>query len=977
MMGRALKVVTHRKRKLLLAFLVVAIAATALAVTLAVRNYGDSSWPGLPFGSQRNFKPTAPFPLDPAVRVGRLDNDLTYYIVPNDDPADRILLTLVVHAGSLNEDDDQKGVAHFLEHMMFNGTNHFSTEQLRQYFEANGIPLGQHLNAYTTYEHTVYFVSLDQSQHEAIEAGFTLLSDWTHGSLLQREEVEKEKGVVEEEWRLSQEDAWDRTWSQIWQILLDGSLHADREPIGDIDVIRTLTPDLLRRFQQDWYRPDLMTVIVIGEMEPEWAEQQIQKYFAALPVPAAARQPIAVQFPAQTQGHIEVRADPALTEVWLQVFQLMEAHPLETLEDYRQVLLTELADWLLYFRLDDLHDLSEVRYEEPVTDLARQDFGGVILASLETRLSEEFLMSGLAEILTELRNIQLHGFTRTELDDAKFSLLGMHEDDFGDARIRHNREIQEDILVHLTTGFPLISLEFELDLVRHYLPSISLREVNDFTARYLSPEHSLIFLAAPDRDDLVLPSTDEIRRILARRPSRTKRSTAELQPEADLLVEVPQPIDPVKQEWHPRLALHELTYANGVKALLKYNRTEEDKVELDLFSPGGRSLVDDDGFYSALLVADAILKSGAGQFDGDQLDRFLEYTSIYFEPYLAIPAEGYYGQTDADDLETLFQLVYLFVTQSRFDEGAFQRVLDDQRAELRNQILDPHFVLQDQVGALQYPDSRRLRPMLLADVADVDFGKAQQIYTERFEDMEVPTLTLVGDFELQEAKRLISTYIGTLTFSQKAERWQDQSVKPQSGPLRKYIHHGKGSQALVEQVYSNTQVEDLNQADAVALRALSRILHSRLEYQLREELGGTYYVDVYVWLWSGPYARSNLEVSFATNERQVEDLMRNSRTVMRAIQEQGVDAGEVRAAKEQLLAELKSDRNSNYHWIEALYDEIVYRSGNLNQIDRDEEYINNLTLRQINDLVPVVLNVDQLVEVALVPENPVPASSPD
>ena len=447
--------------------------------------------------------------MDPSVTVGKLENGLSYYIVPNDDPDERILLTLVVRAGSLNEDHDQEGVAHFLEHMMFNGTQHFSTERLRQYFESWGIPMGQHLNAYTSYEQTVYFVSIDESQHEAVESAFTLLSDWAQGSLLQPEEVKKEKGVVEEEWRLSQEDAWGRTWNQIWQALLNGSLYAAWSPIGEIHVIRSLTPDILRRFQEDWYRPDLMTVAVIGDMDSEEAEEQIRQHFTVLPKPKDARQLNEVPIPAQEEGHIEIRADPALTEVWLHVLQLLEAQPIEKIEDYRQVLLTELTSVLLHRHLDALQNVSEARYEDTWTGVERQDFGRVTLARLRTRLSESVLMDGLTEVLTELRRTQLQGFTREDLEDAKSSIMYWREKDFENAKIRHNTEIQEDLLAHLTTGFPLVSAAFELDLVRHYLPSISLREVNDVMANLLAPERSLVFLAGPAKDDLAQPRRDQ------------------------------------------------------------------------------------------------------------------------------------------------------------------------------------------------------------------------------------------------------------------------------------------------------------------------------------------------------------------------------------------------------------------------------------------------------------------------------------
>ena len=934
----------------------------------------EYAWPEPSSEFMTNFNPDSSFPLDPAVLTGQLDNGLTYYIVPNDHPPDRARLALVVDAGAIDEDDDQLGVAHFLEHMLFNGTEHFTQEELRSYFEANGMTFGQHLNAGTGHEQTFYFLDVDASNSEVMETAFTVLGDWAEGALLTQEEVDKEKGVVKEEWRLRTENAYGRIQEQIMQTLLAGSRYADRNVIGDMDLIRDLQSETLRRFYEDWYRPELMTLLIIGSVDPAWVEGQIQTQFASMETASDARPAMQFPIPFQEETRIEIFSDPELPFVSLDVLQLVDAEPMQVLQDARQNLVQGLAVRMFNERLDRMSRSPDSAFQAAGLSQGQMGIGDVSIVSLNTQLDEDKIETGFKEVLTELHRAQRHGFTSSELHRAKLDLLENLERQLAALPTRRNGQIQREILGHLLQDSPLSGIAFEFDLVKHYLPDIDMAEVDTAMQGILDFDRSLLLLTGPEKETRVLPEGDAIQRVVDQVAVQTLSPYIDdLDTGARLLDVLPRPVEFLQETYDARLDLTILRYGNGVTALLKPTDLEEDWITLDIASKGGSSRVDDAAFFAANLVSEVASESGAGPYDFDALDSLLTGQTVYLEPYLTAMTEGYSGSSATDDLETLFQLTHLQITQPRFDEAPFLNVKDNLKVMLRNQELDPFYQLFLNIQSLLYGEARREQPMSLTDLEAIAFEDAQEVHAERLQAFDNPLLILVGDFELEEARRLTSTYIGSLPLAFPAENWEDRTVEAANGPMQEKVFAGQASQVVVLQTVINDQLQEMSREDVEAFEALSRILDIRYTQQLREDLGGTYFTSANIAVQRVPRPQASLMVFFATNAQQVESLTNVSRGILQDILTHGVTAEEVETAKAQMLHNLEDAQSTNWHWSSILWQEFVLGEGQLDLIDTEKERIEGITQEQINALVPLVLHLDQLIEVVQYPASHAPS----
>ena len=936
----------------------------------------EYEWPEPSSAFLAAFDSGSAFPLDTALLIGRLDNGLSYYIVHNKYPPDRALFTLVVDVGAIEEDEDQLGVAHFLEHMLFNGTENFTQEELRSYFEANGMTFGQHLNAGTGHEQTIYFLDVDASNDEVLETAFTVLGDWAGRALLEQVEVDKEKGVVEEEWRLRTENAYGRIQEQILQTLLAGSRYAERNVIGDMDLIRSLKPETIRRFYEDWYRPELMTLLIIGDVEPNWVEEQITAQFAPMMATTSARPSVKSPIPLKEQTSIEVFSDPELPFVSLEVLQLANTEALEVLEDVRRVLIQELAIEMFNERLARKSRSPDSAFQAAGMSQGDLGIGGVSLISLNTQLDEDKIVAGFTEVLTELHRAKVHGFTDSELHRAKLNLLEVFERHFEALPTRRNRQVQEDILDHLLLDAPLSGIAFEFDLAKYYLPDIKVNEVNVEMEGLLDFERSLLLLTGPDKENLVLPGVDEVQSVLEQVAAKTLSAYVDdLVTGGRLLEEIPQPVEYLQKSYDERLDLTILNYENGVTALLKPTELEENRITFDFASKGGHSRVNDESYFAASLVSQVASESGAGPHDFDTLDSLLTGQTVQLSPYLNETTEGYSGSSATEDLETLFQLAHLKIEQPRFNEDPFLNVLDNQRVVLRNRELDPFYQLFLSIQNVLYGEALREQPMTLANLEAIEFEDARQVHDERLKSLDSPLMTLVGDFELEDAIQWTNTYIGSLPLAFSEENWEDRTVRAEPGPVKGEIYFGQASQVVVVQTYINDDTEEMVREDRNALSALSRILDIRYDQQLREDLGGTYFTSANVSVQRVPRPRASLTVFFATNEQQVESLTGASRSILQDILDNGVTAEETNTAKAQMIHDLENFQSTNGYWRSVLRNEFIFEKGQLDLIDKGKERIESITQEQINRLAPMALNVDALIEIVQFPESSKPTDN--
>lgn len=932
---------------------------------------GDEAGPaGESVEFSESFDPDAPFPLDPVVIKGQLDNGLTWYIAPNDDPPDRALLALAVDVGSLHEDDDQLGVAHFLEHMMFNGTEHFTQEELRRFLEANGMELGPHANAGTGYETTTYYLNIDTSNQELMDNAFVILGDWAMRGLLEQEEIDLEKGVVEEEWRLARENANGRLQKQILDVLLAGSLYADRDVIGDMDIINSLTSETVRRFYSDWYRPDLMTVVVTGSVDPEWARNRIQEQFGAMEMPPEPR--LAPQSPIIPIESVTVAkfSDPEFPFIFMEVLQLVESEPFQSLGDARRRFVEDLAKAMLNERFGEISRKPDSAFQYASLSSGRLGIGGVSLAGLFVQLAEDKALPGFEAALATLQQATEYGFAPGELERAKLNLLEGYESNFQALETRRNWEIQRGILALVQDGEPFSGSAFDFDLAKHYVPTITLGEVNAYIADALDIESSLIMSVGPEKEGFQLPDETAVLAAWKSVSDRQVEAYEDTSPDSGtpLLDTLPDPVEWETETYDERTDVTVLTWPNGAMALLKPTDLTENEVLLDISSLGGRSLVEDEDYFAAQLVSSTAGQSGAGPFVFDDLEKLLAGKTVSVRPTFGRMSEGYWATADSDDMETLFQLLHLSIVHPRFDEDAFRNTVDNRRVSLENRHLDPQHHLIRLRDRVLFDNSIRERMMLVEDLDAIEFADAAAIHQSRFGLLDNPVIVMVGDFEVATAKSFLNVYIGSLPTGQ-AETWTDRTVSARTGPYVEEIRRGIASQVFVYQVHLDRDVdEEFSEAEMAAAVALSKILDSRFSDSLREQLGGTYGVSVFASVWDLPRPGSSFGVFFGTNEEDYETLRAASKSIVNDILEQGITPDELDAAKAQLTLELEDRRTGNWYWVSELEKEFLFGDRDLNAVDRKQDFIDAVTADQIQAIAEKVLRPDALVELIQLPE---------
>jgi zinc protease len=624
---------------------------------------------------------------------------------------------------------------------------------------------------------------------------------------------------------------------------------------------------------------------------------------------------------------------------------------------------------MLNERLDRISREPDSAFQYAGLSSGELGIGGVSLASLYIQLAEDKALPGFEVALTNLRQAMEHGFTDGELHRAKLNLLEAYASDFEALETRRNREIQGRLLSLVQYGDPFSGIAFEYDLVKHYIPTITLADVDAYVANALDVNRSLILWVGPEKDDFQLPDEDAV---LAAVKSVSDMEIAAYEDEGlaagtPLLDVLPEPVAWVTETYDERTDVTVLTWANGTTALLKPTDLTENEVRLGLSSPGGMSLIEDADYFAAELVTTTANQSGAGPFDYDDLEQLLAGQTVRVWTSLGGLSEGYGASADTDDIETLFQLMHLSVVQPRFDEDAFRNAVDDQRVYLENLHLDPLYYLIELIDRVLYDNSPRERFMQVDDLDAIEFADAAGIHDARFGTLDNPVVVLVGDFELEAAKRLLNTYIGSLPAGE-SETWIDRTVDVRQGPHVESIRHGIGSQVFVFQVHLDRNLDEFSDADLAVVGALAKILDSRYTDELREQMGGTYGVNASVSARNLPRPRASFSVFFGTNEEDFEAMRDASKAILNDILDAGVTQEEVEAAKAQLTRDLENRQTRNGYWLSELESEFLVGDGDLALVDRGQEYIDAVTAEAISAMAELLLVPDGLVELIQLPE---------
>lgn len=910
------------------------------------------------------FDPEDPIPFDNQIEKGRYDNGLTYYIRENKKPENRAQFWLVVNAGSILEDEDQLGLAHFTEHMAFNGTKNFAKHEIVDYLESIGMQFGPEINAYTSFDETVYMLQVPTDSLPLVETAFQIMEDWARYISFEEEEVEKERGVVIEEWRLGR-GADGRMQDKQLPVIFKGSLYADRLPIGKKEIIETFQVETIKRYYHDWYRPDLMAIIAVGDFDTAYISGLINKHFGQILTVPEPRSRETYKVPGHEETLFAIATDLEAANTVVQVYYKMDHEPEKDVNDYRRMLIERLNISMMNNRFYELLNQPEPPFLFGVslhTSLVRVK--DIYLLGAYVR--EDGIIDGLKALLTEAERVKKFGFTQTELDRTKNQLINEMEQLFNERDKTESQAFAAEYSRNFLEGEPVPGIEYEFEATKELLPGITLQEVNELIDNWMSDEDRVVLINAPEKEDLFLPSEDELLALLNTVESVTLEAYEDQVSDIPLVENIPEPAQIIREQTIEKLNITEWTLSNGCKIILKPTDFKNDEIQFYAFSPGGTSLISNEKYVSARSASDIISLSGLGEFDLNTLNKKIADKVVTVFPYINELNEGLVGNSTPKDLETLFKLVYLYMTAPRKDSAAFISYQTRMKGFIQNRSADPESAFYDTVMVTMAQYHPRVRPWSEELLDELDMETTYSFYTERFADASDFTFLFVGNFEIEEIKPLILSYLGGLPSINRKESWKDTGIRPPAGKIEKTIFRGIDPKSRVSIIFSGPM--KWSREENYYLRSMTGLLDIKLREVVREEMGGTYGVSVSSSADLYPVEEYRINISFGCDPGRVEELTQSIFQVLDSLKTDGTEEIYITKVRETQLRSYEISLKENRFWINNLQN-YYFTGRNPELILEYPGLVKTLTSESIQETANKYLNMDNYVRIVLIPEN--------
>jgi zinc protease len=851
---------------------------------------------------------TAAIPVDPVITTGRFANGLKYYIRRNGKPEARAELRLAVNAGSVLEDDDQRGLAHFAEHMAFNGTKNFPKQDIIDFVQSIGMRFGNHLNAYTSFDETVYMLQMPTDRMDVLDRAMLVLSDWAQNVTFDPVEIDKERGVVLEEWRLGR-GAQGRLRDKQFPVLLAGSRYAERLPIGVPDVLQNFAHERLVQFYKDWYRPDLMAVVAVGDFDVAAIEALVRKHFEPIPAAVSPRPRPAYDVPARAGTSYAIASDPELPSTSVSVYHTMPARDQSTLGAYRQMMLVDrMFAGMLNARLGEI----AVKPGAPFLG-AYASLGPLVRTTETTTLSaavrDNGVEAGLDALFTEAARVARFGFTAPELERQKINMLRAMERAMAERDNQQSDDLAAEYIRNFTTTEPIPGLAYEYELYKRFIPQITLAEVNALAKDWSPDRNRTVLVSAPDKPGLTLPVETKLAAVMAAAESKPLTAYEDVASTRPLLANAPRPGRIVSTDTREAFGITEWRLSNGIRVVMKPTTFRQDEVLVSAYSPGGTSLAPDAELVAAETAAQVVSAGGLGEFSAIDLPKVLTGKAAGAGASIGDYFEEINGSASPRDLETLFQMIYLRFTAPRADPDIFGVLTEQLKVRLANQHNTPEFALNQALISAMWGDHPRAQPMTLERVAQMDLDRSMRFYQDRFADAGDFTFVFVGSFQPDALRPLVETYLASLPSSGRQESWKDVGLRRARGVVERTVRKGIEPKSQSRLIFSGPFVYD--QAHRVTIRAMALVLEGMLRDALREDLGGTYGVGVSAGYAKIPEPEYTLSISFGADPGRADDLVTVGLERIDALKTNGPDERDVTNIKEILLREHESNMRQN------------------------------------------------------------------
>ena len=864
--------------------------------------------------SVARYSLTEDMPVDPEVVVGGLENGLRFYVRPNPRPARRAELRLVVKAGSVLEDPDQLGLAHFVEHMQFEGTRNFPGRGINEFLGSLGLSIGADANAETSFDDTQYTLRVPTDVPGALDRALQVLADWSGAATFDQAAIDRQRSIVLEEWRMRL-GAAERTQEQIRRAQLEGSRYADQRPIGVPAIIEKASRDQLVRFYRDWYRPDLMAVIVVGDVDRNAVATMIREKFSPLVNPSPERQRPAFDVPDRPATRYTVVTDKEAQATLVRLSTLPPARNQGTVGGYREIMRDQLFAAMLDARLDELSQSANPPFINAGAD--RSLFAAPRTrdeAVLQAIVANDGVGRGLDALVTELQRVVRFGFTAGEVDRAKRSRMAGYERAVTESTDRESESRADEYTRNFLQREALPTIWQELAFHRRFLPAITLAEMNSLAAEWFPPQNRLVSVIAPEGAG-GLPDPSQLAAVVA------TASAKKLEPYVDVatglaLMEATPARGSVAKSVPRATGVTEWTLSNGATVVIQPTSLKVDQILFRAVAPGGTSLASDADFAAARVADDVIGASGVGRFNGLTLDKVLTGRAAGVRPFIGEISHGLGGGASPQDLETLFQLIYLRFTQPRGDANAFAAMRAQALALLPNQDASPEAAFTQTLGAALSGDNPRRRSETPESVGQWNLDKSLAFYKSRFSNAANFTFIFVGSFTPEAIRPLVETYLASLPGTAARETWRDIGIAPPKGVIEKTVRKGIEPKAEVSIVFSGPfQYDD---STRLAMRTMVLLLQSRLSDAIREELGGTYSISADSQTAKFPKPEYRVRIDWTCDPARVDTLVKRVFEEIAGLKATRLTPDQMSRVRDVLARELEKDSEDNGYLLNQL-----------------------------------------------------------
>ncbi len=909
-----------------------------------------------------------PLPIDSHIRYGKLPNGLTYYIRHNELPKERADFYIAQNVGSILEEENQRGLAHFLEHMAFNGSKNFPNDGMDEYLESVGMRMGENLNAYTSFDETVYMImNAPVTQDAVVDSCLLVLHDWSNFLALTDSAVEKERGIIREEWRTGQ-DAQMRLWEQQLPKMFPGSRYANRMPIGTIDVINNFKPEELRAYYHKWYRPDLQALIVVGDIDVDKVEATIKQMFADIPAPVNPAQRTEFEVPDNDLPLVSIATDKEASQTVLYIFYKHDKMP------------NELSSTINGLVKDYVQDVASMMMNERFNELLQQANPPFIYAEagdgefMVARTKEAWTVAALAKegaiestfttMVTETERLRQHGFTASEYDRARINLLKKYESAYNERDKQKNSTYTREYVKHFTDGGYVLDITDEYALINQIAPMIPVDQVNGYIQDMIGENNIVLALTGPAKEGLKYPSEEDLlKTFLAARqiPVEAYVETVSNEP---LIPTLPTPGKITATTEDPRFSATVLTLSNGIKVILKPTEYKKDEIIMTATSPGGTTLFGKGDIDNLKVMNSVIGLGGLGQFSATDLSKRLAGKQVSCSSSVGQDNESMNGSSSVRDIETLFELIYLHFTALRSDDEAYASYETRMKAQLANMELNPMVAFSDSITKAVYMDDPRAQRLRADDFEKISYSRIMDMYKQRFADASDFTFTFVGNVDMEVIRPLVEQYLATLPSLKRIEKGDEKQVSPMR--KGKYESHFtrqmEVAKASVLNLYSGQM--DYTLENNVSATMLKQILDLVYTEKIREDQGGTYGVSVSAAISAFPTGKTSLQIYFDTDPAKQQQLVTIIHNELNRIAEAGPRQQDFQKTQDNLLKRHAERMQENAYWLNAI-DNCYFRG--LDSYTNYEATVKAMTPEKIRAFAGKFLKQGNNVEVIMQP----------